>query len=122
MEMFGVGARVLDRESGQIGTVRAYFSSGYHEVQLDDGRVETRMGNSLAEVVKRPTAPIPMPVFAIGQTVYLLMAKENRPGMVTSYMVTPKEVLYNVSWGNATDTRHYDIELTTEYTPDYSAD
>jgi hypothetical protein len=59
--------------------------------------------------------------FDFGDVVYLRMAGERRPGMVTGYLVNPMLVLmYRVAWGDATETMHYEIELTGEYVPDFA--
>ncbi len=56
-----------------------------------------------------------------GTVVYLRVQNEPRKGMVTGYVVHGGggfSVL--VSWGDGSETRHYALELTTEYLPDYS--
>lgn len=61
--------------------------------------------------------------YEFGETVYLRMAQDRRPGMVTQMAIDAKGLaFYTVSWGNATDSRHYEMELTREYVPDFTGD
>ena len=59
--------------------------------------------------------------FYIGDTVYLRLNREEYRGMVTGYNIRPNGVTYLVSWEDASDTCHYDLELTTEFIPDYNS-
>lgn len=58
--------------------------------------------------------------FDLEDTVYEKLAEDRQPGMVTSWVVTPGGIQYVVSWPHGRgDTRHYDIELTDTYLPEY---
>jgi hypothetical protein len=52
--------------------------------------------------------------------VFLRLRGERQPGMVTQVAIRPTGVLYGVTWGNGTESYHYDIELSLEYVPDYA--
>ena len=55
----------------------------------------------------------------LGQTVFLKIAIERMPGMITS--VTENidgSVIYGVTWGTGNEGRYYAAELTDEYVPD----
>jgi hypothetical protein len=57
--------------------------------------------------------------YTLGQTVYLKIAMERIPGMVTS--VTENidgSVIYGVTWGTGNEGRYYAAELAEEYVPD----
>lgn len=60
--------------------------------------------------------------FRIGERVFLALADERKPGLVTGIHFRPGAVTYSVSWGDASETGHYDFELTREFVPDYGAD
>lgn len=55
----------------------------------------------------------------IGDTVYLRLRADRIPGLVTGVQFYPGNYMYCITWGTGTDTRHYELELTTEYMPDY---
>lgn len=58
--------------------------------------------------------------FDLEDTVYLKLAEERQPGMVTGWLVSPGGILYDVSWPcGGHSTRHYDIELTDTFLPQY---
>jgi hypothetical protein len=61
--------------------------------------------------------------FDLGEIVHLKMARERRPGMVTQLHLDRSGLAYYVvSWGDATDSRHYEMELAREYVPDFESD
>jgi hypothetical protein len=49
----------------------------------------------------------------IGDIVYLRTDPEQQARIITAYMVTPREVMYEVACGVMT-TPHYEFELSTE--------
>lgn len=51
--------------------------------------------------------------FSLGEKVYLVVDPDEQ-GMVTGILFRPHGVSYCVTWGNADETTHYDIELTAE--------
>lgn len=51
--------------------------------------------------------------FNLGEIVYLKI-KPEEAGMITGLLFRPHSVSYYVTWGNANETTHYDIELTTK--------
>lgn len=52
--------------------------------------------------------------FDFGDSVYLKTDSEKQ-GIITGLLVRPEGlVLYEVSWGDRTDSRHYSFELQTE--------
>ena len=51
--------------------------------------------------------------FAMGDRVFLKV-NPTEAGMVTGILFRPHGMTYWVTWGNAAETTHYDIELTTE--------
>lgn len=57
--------------------------------------------------------------FNLGETVYLRVAGERRPGIITCISFYPGSELYQISWGDRSDSRHYALELTREYVPDF---
>jgi hypothetical protein len=57
--------------------------------------------------------------YTIGQTVYLQHRQEKLPGMVTGLIVRRGMVAYLVGWGDASESNHFDVELTGEYSPDF---
>lgn len=56
----------------------------------------------------------------LGDIVYLRVATERSPGMITGILIRPTGKSYWVSWCDATETLHYDIELTSEFVPEYA--
>lgn len=60
--------------------------------------------------------------FRLGDVVYMRIAKQKYAGMVTGYHVRPTGTLYAVTWEGCEESSHYDIELTAEFIPDFSAD
>jgi hypothetical protein len=59
--------------------------------------------------------------YSIGDIVYHRLATEKQRGMVTGLQVRPSALLYDVVWPNRTETQHYEMELTTEFVPDYES-
>ncbi len=66
--------------------------------------------------------PVIMTQYAIADIVYLRVRSERIRGMVTGIVARPCSVLFYVTWGNGTETAHYEIELSSEYVPDYNED
>lgn len=60
--------------------------------------------------------------FRFGETVYHRCHHERRPGLVTGFILRPSGLLISVSWGDRSETDHFDYELVSEYEPDYTAD
>ena len=60
--------------------------------------------------------------FRIGDVVYLKTASEKCKGMVTGLVTSPLGTAYDVTWEGGYDSRHFDIELTTEFIPDFDSD
>ena len=62
----------------------------------------------------RITMKMPTPKFEFGQIVYLKVDKEDG-GMVTGYLIRPNGgLVYLVTWSNAEEKDHWEIELTGE--------
>jgi hypothetical protein len=59
--------------------------------------------------------------YKIGQVVYHRLAEERRRGFVKGITVTPEGVHYWVTWPDLSESKHYDIELSAEYVPDYES-
>jgi hypothetical protein len=60
--------------------------------------------------------------FPIGSFVFLKVAEERRRGLVVGYQICPDDILYIVGWSGGSDSRHYPIELTSKFQPDYVND
>jgi ribosomal protein L21E len=58
--------------------------------------------------------------FDLGDIVYLKITPEQYKGMVTGISVRPTGNCYSVTWEDGHESTHYDLELTTEFIPDYS--
>lgn len=67
------------------------------------------------------TLTLPL-AFAIGSTVYLRLRQERLPGMVAGLFVRPTGVAYMVSWGDATESDHFDLELTDRFDPTFEVE
>lgn len=52
--------------------------------------------------------------------VYLRVRSEKLTGMITGIALKPTGLTYAVTWGTGTETWHYEMELTSEYVPDFS--
>jgi hypothetical protein len=59
--------------------------------------------------------------FDLGDIVYLKINPEPYKGMVTGINVSPGGNYYSVTWEDGHESNHYDMELTTEFIPDYRA-
>lgn len=58
---------------------------------------------------------------SITDIVYLRTALERQPGMITGVVHRWKSTpVYMVSWGDRTESEHFECELTTEYVPDFA--
>ena len=55
--------------------------------------------------------------FNMGETGYLRTNGDGM-GIITGLLFRPNSVEYYVSWGDCTETKHYDIELSLERTYD----
>jgi hypothetical protein len=55
----------------------------------------------------------------MGDIVYHRLATERRKGMITGFTVAPDGAIYFVTWSDRGETKHFEIELTSEYVPDY---
>ena len=53
------------------------------------------------------------------ETFVYMKVKPDTPGMITGVLFRPCGVLYYVTWGNAEETYHHEIELTTDKTFDW---
>jgi hypothetical protein len=60
-----------------------------------------------------------MPKFKLGEIVYLIVRRENVPGMICTCTVYPGGVSYSVTWADNDSSTHYEMELTDTFTPDY---
>lgn len=58
-------------------------------------------------------------LYWFGDIVYLRVADEECRGMITRVEILPGNAIrYEVAWGGETEWK-YEMELTTEYVPDY---
>jgi hypothetical protein len=55
--------------------------------------------------------------FPIECEVYLKARPETLVGYVTGFLVRPSLIVYLVGWGDATESNHFDFELTEEKPP-----
>ena len=77
------------------------------------------MGKLIVNDLAKPNGVF---VYHIGSIVYLRICPDRRKGMVTGIMLRPDMHLYLVTWADETCERgHYEMELTTEYLPDYES-
>ena len=61
--------------------------------------------------------------FWIGDVVYLIVNNEPERGMITGVMFNANNsITYEVTWAGGSSTWCYDVELSTEYVPDYGRD
>ena len=58
--------------------------------------------------------------YPIGQVVYLRCRDEAIRGMITRIQFSPNGLSFSVCWGNASETWHYPMELSTEYVPKFT--
>lgn len=56
---------------------------------------------------------LPKISFALGTRVYLKLNAEDA-GIITGIIIRVNGVLYFVSWGDRSETTHYEMELQTE--------
>ncbi len=66
-----------------------------------------------------PVRKHPDAKFWIEDIVYLKVAREKSPGIITRVSITQAQIAYEVQWDGCC-TVHYDFELSTEFVPDYS--
>ncbi len=59
--------------------------------------------------------------FGIGEPVYLRASEERDPGFVTAISFRGTGASYEITWGNAERTWHFDFELTREYVPNWGS-
>lgn len=57
----------------------------------------------------------------ISDLVYLRTRNERLSGMVTGVNIRPSGVLYAVTWGNGSETYHWEFELSDSYIPEWEA-
>lgn len=57
--------------------------------------------------------------FGFGDVVYLRCRDEPLRGMVTGLHVRQDQIAYAVSWGTGQETSHYEMELTSEFSPHF---
>ncbi len=55
----------------------------------------------------------------LGDIVYHRLATEKRRGMITGINLCPDGMYYWVTWSDGHEMKHYPIELSTEFLPDY---
>ena len=56
-----------------------------------------------------------------GDTVYLRVNEDKKKGMVVGIHLRPgSQTSYSVCWAGGTETCHYEMELTSEYIPEYA--
>lgn len=61
--------------------------------------------------------PLSRPRFNLGQIAHLKVNREEQ-AMVTGITYRPGSIIYHLTWSDASETSHYEIELTTErWTP-----
>lgn len=61
--------------------------------------------------------------YGLGDVVYLRLRDEPQRGMVTRVEFRANGgAFFEVSWGSATSSWHYAVELTNEYVPDFVKD
>lgn len=60
--------------------------------------------------------------FKCGDVVYHKMTEERCRGLVTGFSVRETHVSYWVSWGDRTESHHFDSELTAEFVKEYVAE
>ena len=60
--------------------------------------------------------------YSIGDLVYLKLREDKEKAYITGISVRPAGVAYYLSWGDATESFHYDFEITKEYVPNYAGD
>jgi len=68
--------------------------------------------------VETPSRIIPL-TYDVGEVVYHRLASDRHRGMVTGIQIQPDGISYWVTWDDRHETRHYAIELSTEFVPDY---
>jgi hypothetical protein len=59
----------------------------------------------------------PTTAYLIGDIVYLRVATERSPGMVTGILQRPSHIQYLVTWETCEETHHFACELTDEFEP-----
>lgn len=59
--------------------------------------------------------------YTFGSEVFLKVRDERVLGMVTGITLRPTGTSYGVTWGNGSESWHYEFELTKEYAPSYTA-
>ena len=60
--------------------------------------------------------------FRIGDVVYLKIRREKHMGMVTGISVRPNGCNFAITWEGGDESQHYDIELTSEFIPNFDSD
>ncbi len=57
----------------------------------------------------------------IGDIVYHVLSTEIRRGIVTGIKIDPGGIMYYVTWPDHIEHLHFDIEISSEYVPDYES-
>ncbi|HMF38294.1 MAG TPA: hypothetical protein VKF17_16745 [Isosphaeraceae bacterium] len=55
----------------------------------------------------------------LGDIIFHRIAEERKRGMVTGINICPDGLYYWITWSDGHETKHYPIELTSEFVPDY---
>lgn len=58
-------------------------------------------------------------LYDLGAIVYLRIKDERQPGMVTGFTVRQNAVIYLVSWPDGNERGHYEMELSSEFVPNF---
>jgi hypothetical protein len=84
------------------------------EENLDPGHAVMLASTSLS------LRPWPRTAFWFGDTVYLKVRSERLKGMITGILVRPGYLSYAVTWATGAENYHLEMELTSEFEPDFS--
>lgn len=57
--------------------------------------------------------------WTFGTVVYLRNRQERIKGLIVGYTLDPRGFCCWVAWPDTSETKHFALELTTEYLPDY---
>jgi len=61
--------------------------------------------------------------YTFGDVVFLRVSGEKKPGMVTAVSFRPGgSRTYGVTWSGGTESWHHEIELSSEYVPEWIED
>lgn len=60
--------------------------------------------------------------FGLGEVVFHRCAEQKSPGIITAVVFyAAGSAMFQVSWGDCSETRHYGIELTREFQAEFGA-